>query len=90
MNSGRENWLESRYRELLVRVQLLELRVARQEALDAAWRAPPIAGVKVATCGECSPGAGLMLWSGGGHALVWFTGCDRPVVWPRVNLEVRE
>jgi hypothetical protein len=77
-----------RYRQLLHRVHSLEARVERREELDLAWRAPSIAGVSVRTCGDCSPGAGVMLWYGGGHALVWFTGCDRPVVWPCVNLEV--
>lgn len=80
--------VEYLYRQLLLRVHELEEEVARREALEAAWRLPPIAGARVKTCGDCSPGTGLMLWTGGGHALVWFAGCDRPVVWPCVNLEV--
>jgi hypothetical protein len=96
MKSGRpkqavrdELWkMEHRYRRTLARVYALEAGVKRREVLDAAWRVPPIAGLRVRTCGNCSPGVGMMLWSGGGHALVWFIGCDCPVVWPCVNLGV--
>jgi hypothetical protein len=78
---------ETRYRKLLVRYCALERRLARREALDVKWRCPSSAGVAVRTCGPTSPGSGVMLWYGGGNALVWFTGCDRPVVWPCENLE---
>jgi hypothetical protein len=79
--------MEHRYRRTLARVHNLEARAEHRRALDAAWRVPSIAGVPVRTCGDCSPGDGVMLWCGGGHALVWFAGCDRPAVWPCVNLE---
>ena len=79
--------LEYRYRKLLIRVYALERKMELRKALDEAWRAPGPGGVSVRTCGDCSPGCGVMLWTGGGHALVWFTGCDRPVVWPCEDLE---
>jgi hypothetical protein len=74
-------------RRLLYKIRVLEACAERRRGLDAAWRVPPIAGVSVRTCGDCSPGEGLMLWSGGGYALVWFNGCDCPAVWPCINLE---
>jgi hypothetical protein len=70
-----------------LRLHELERHIARREGLDAAWRVPPTAGVAVKACGECSPGSGYMLWYGGGYGMVWFDGCDRPVVWPCANLE---
>jgi hypothetical protein len=90
----RRDWadlkLSYRYRELLLRIHELERQIARMDGLGAAWRFPPTAGVAVKTCGACTPGSGHMLWYGSGHALVWFDGCDRPVVWPCANLETGE
>lgn len=81
------NDYQSAYRKLLIRVHKAERRLARIEALEEKWSVPPATGIAVRTCGPCSPGKGVMLWRGGGSALVWFTGCDRPVVWPCENLE---
>ena len=81
----------TRYRRMVRRLRILEEVVERRRLLDAksvSGRLIDFASVK--TCGACSPATGALLWKGGAFALVWFAGCDRPVVWPSSDLEVVE
>lgn len=77
----------TRYNHAIIRLGVLERDAERRRKLDESW-VPGSVSIPVRTCGACLPAAGDMLWSGGSFALVWFSGCDRPVVWPSADLEV--
>ena len=81
-----EHTLAYRYQCALARIRSLEQAMERQRLLDAGW-SPDCASARVRTSGECLPARGDMLWKGGGYALVWFDGSDRPAVWPCANIE---
>lgn len=74
----------TRYNRALARIRVLEEASKRWRK----WEADIGLGIRVNTRGACLPASGLMLWNGDGFALVWFDGCDQPVVWPCNDLEV--
>lgn len=75
------------YRRALARAQTLEAELDLLKDLNNAW-VIRCGSLPVKTRGACLPATGEMLWRGRGFALVWFSGCDQPMVWPYGDLEV--
>ena len=76
-----------RYKKALNRIHELEDSIFKRQEFDAIEKHR---GLVVKTTADCLAASGVMLWHGQRHALIWFNGCDQPVVWPLADLVIAE